>query len=97
MPVNYVIVDHALEGWLACDVDALREVLGSQAKILIKGNPEDNLRPAKLMERIFKANRKTYIKTVHAAKIAEAVTPSKISKKSPTFSRLIRVLRQGSA
>ena len=95
--VDYVIVDHALEGWLACDIDALRAVLGTGAKIQIRGNPEDNLRPAKLMERIFKANRKNYVKTVHAAKIAEAATASSIAKKSPTFRRLKRVLRQRAA
>ena len=68
MPVNYVIVDHALEGWLACDIDALRVVLGPTAKIETRGNPEDNRSPAKLMERIFKANGKSYRKTVHAAR-----------------------------
>jgi hypothetical protein len=92
VPVDYVVVDHALEGWLACDIDALRAVLGPTARIETRGNPEDNRSPAKLMERTFKANGKSYLKTVHAARIAEAATPRRISEKSPTFRRLVRLL-----
>jgi len=97
VPVSYVVVDHSLEGWLACDIDALKAVLGGDAKLRIEGNPEDNLTPAKLMARIFKKNGQTYKKTVHAAKIAEAVTPRNISEKSPTFRRLMSVLSRGNA
>ena len=97
VPVDYVVVDHSLEGWLACDIDALRAVLGSNARIRTGGNPEDNPRPATLMERIFRSNGKTYRKTVHAARIAEAATPSNISEKSPTFRHLVSVLSRGNA
>ena len=27
VPLHYVVVDHSLEGWLACDFDALKAVL----------------------------------------------------------------------
>ena len=44
--VTYIVVDHSLEGWLACDERALRAVLGRGARIRIRGSPEDDLRPA---------------------------------------------------
>ena len=94
VPVDYVVVDHSLEGWLACDIDALRAVLGRNARIRTGENPDDNPRPARLMERIFKANGKTYRKTVHAARIAEAANWRNISKNSITFRRLVRLLRR---
>ena len=63
--VSYIVVDHSLEGWLACDEQALRAVLGRSARIRIRGNPEDDPRPARLLERIFRANKKDFVKTVH--------------------------------
>ena len=47
IPVEYIVVDHSLEGWLACDVEALRVVLGRDAQIRLRGNPEDDPRPAR--------------------------------------------------
>ena len=56
VPVDYIVVDHSLEGWLACDIEALRAVLGRNARIRITGNPEDHPRPAQLLVRVFRAN-----------------------------------------
>ena len=94
IPVDYVVVDHSLEGWLACDTDALRSVLGDRARIRITSNPEDHLRPAKLLERVFKVNRKgkPFRKTVDNRRIAEYVSPENISAKSPTFRRMVALL-----
>ena len=90
---TYIVVDHSLEGWLACDADALRKVLGRQAVLSIKGNPEDHQRPAELMHRIFRDNRKGFVKTVHNEKIAEFVKPQNILEKSPTFRRFASTLK----
>ena len=92
IPVSYVVVDHSLEGWLACDVTALKGVLGPNATVRIRGNPEDCLRPARLMQRIFRRNGKRFVKTVHNPKIAELVTPRNVAAKSPTFRRFVAVL-----
>lgn len=94
VPVSYIVVDHSLEGWLACDTDALKSVLGRDATIRIQGNPEDHLRPAQLLAQIFAANRKNeFKKTVDNRKIAELVSPDNIGKRSPTFRRLVRILQ----
>ena len=85
VPVSYIVVDHSLEGWLACDADALKAVLGKNAKIRIRGNPENHPRPAQLMERLFRANGREFKKTVHNRQIAEHVTSQNIAEKSPTF------------
>ena len=45
-PIRYAVVDHALEGWLACDGEAIQGVLGPRASVNIRGNPEDHPRPA---------------------------------------------------
>lgn len=92
IPVDYVVVDHSLEGWLACDEDALRRVLGRQARINTRGNPEDHSRPAELMSRIFRENGKDFRKTVHNQQIAEFIKPGNILAKSPTFRRLASLL-----
>ena len=93
VPVDYIVVDHSLEGWLACDVEALRAVLGRNARVRIRGNPENNLRPATVLERVFRDNGRDFRKTVHNPRIAELVTIQTIAEKSPTFTRLVSVLR----
>ena len=93
VPLRYIVVDHSLEGWLACDTDALKAVLGRDAKIHTGGNPENHLRPAETMSRIFRDNGRDFSKTRHNPRIAEAVTVERIADKSPTFRRLLRTLR----
>ena len=91
--VNYVVVDHALEGWLACDEDALRAVLGgSRARINIRGNPEDHPTPADLLERVFRDNRRQFRKTRDNPRIAENSSPERIGRRSPTFRRFAEIL-----
>ena len=92
VPVRYAIVDHALEGWLACDENALRSVLGPRARINIRGNPENHPSPADILNRIFRDNRRKFRKTQDDPKIAQAITPQNIAVKSPTFQRFAQLL-----
>ena len=85
--VRYAIVDHALEGWLACDEDALREVLGPRAKIAIRGNPERHANPADTMTQVFRANGRRFDKRRDNPRIAERVSPASLAERSPTFRR----------
>jgi hypothetical protein len=91
--LDYVVVDHSLEGWLACDEEALRFVLGRNAKLRLRVNPEDHPRPARLMEALFRANGKQFRKTVHNKLLAEQADPAVIGGRSPTFQRLAGLLR----
>lgn len=50
---RYAVVVHALEGWLAADSEALRQVLGRGAEVRIEQNLEETCRPAELLEDIF--------------------------------------------
>lgn len=93
VPVRYAIVDHALEGWLACDEDALRSVLGGgRARINIQGNPDRHPNPASILSNVFRQNRRDFRKTRDNPKIAQAATPQSIANKSPTFQRFARLL-----
>ena len=92
VPVRYAVVDHALEGWLACDEDALRSVLGPRARINIRGNPEDHPAPADILRRLFRDNRRKFRKTQDDPKIAQAATPQNIAAKSPTFRRFAQLI-----
>lgn len=93
IPIRYAIVDHALEGWLACDEDALRSVLGGgRATINIRGNPDSHLDPASTLSRVFSDNRRDFRKTRDNPRIAQATTPQNIAVKSPTFQRFAQLL-----
>ena len=66
LPVRYVVVDHSLEGWLLQDREAIQETLGRNSKLPQYGNPEENCRPAELLQELFEKNGRYYKKTVHA-------------------------------
>ena len=86
--IDYVVVDHSIEGWLLCDAEALRVVLGTRARINVPGNPDQNPRPADLMKGIFRANGKEFRKTTHNPAIAEAARVEEIRQCSQTFAKL---------
>lgn len=86
--IDYVVVDHSIEGWLLCDQEALKAVLGARARIDVPGNPDQNPRPANLLKRIFKDNGKEFRKTTHNPAIAEAARVETIRQCSQTFARL---------
>ena len=58
--INYIVVDHSIEGWLLCDAEALKAVLGTRARINVPGNPDQHPRPAELIKGIFRENRRNY-------------------------------------
>ena len=92
VPVRYAVVDHALEGWLACDEEAIQSVLGPRARVNIQGNPEDHPDPADILHRVYRQNRRNFRKTRDNLKIAQLVTPEHIAAKSPTFRRFSEIL-----
>ena len=91
--VNYTVVDHALEGWLACDEEALRAVLGGpRARINIRGDPENHPRPSELLEQVFRQNGRKFRKTRDNPRIAENTNPEHIAARSLTFRRFAEIL-----
>ena len=93
--VRYIIVDHSLEGWLACDKAALRAVLGPDAKIPNRLNPAYSCRPAEVMKRLFQYNnvRAPFNKVIHNPLMAQSADPKVIEKESPTFAYLVNLLQ----
>ena len=92
VPVRYAIVDHALEGWLACDEEAVQSALGPRAQINIRGNPEEHPTPADILHRVYRENGRKFRKTRDNPKIAQFVTPERIAARSPTFRRFAEML-----
>jgi hypothetical protein len=83
--INYVVVDHSLEGWLACDYQAVQRVIGPGSRIKYRGNPEDHAKPAELLRQWFRAYGKDFRKTTHDPLLAEHADLGVIARKSPTF------------
>ncbi len=92
IPIRYAVVDHALEGWIACDEEAVQSVLGPRARVNIRSNPEDHPTPADLLERVFRENGRQFRKTRDNPRIAEHVSPEHIAARSPTFRRFAEML-----
>jgi hypothetical protein len=84
--IKYVVVDHALEGWLLCDREAVCEFFKVKKLNLNYKNPENYNNPVNLMGQIFRKHSVYgYIKTKDAPRLAEKADPVNILKLSPTF------------
>ena len=75
------------------DLNAVKAVVGANARVSLRGNPEDNPRPARLLARIFNANRQDYVKTKHNPKIAQLADKRAIIAGSWSFKRLATLPR----
>lgn len=85
LSIKYVVVDHSLEGWLLCDRNAVRKVLGGKAWLPRYRSPENECRPAQLLETIFRRNNRDFIKTRDAPRLADQAKPQHIFRVSDTF------------
>ena len=92
--VRYAIVDHALEGWLACDEEAVQSALGPRAQINIRGNPDEHPTPADILHRVYRENGRKFRKTRDNPIIAGHVRPERISERSSTFRAFEQLLEQ---
>lgn len=90
--VRYVIVVHALEGWLASDENALREVIEPSVSVTVPQNMETICRPAEWLDDVFAKNRKEFRKTQHDPEIANAMDYRRIAQRSPSFSDFQRAV-----
>ncbi len=86
VPVRYIIVVHALEGWLASDENALRRVIGKNASLTVPPSMETICRPAEWLDDVFTKNGKKFLKTQHDPEIAKNMDYSRIAQRSPSFS-----------
>jgi len=88
---QYVVVVHALEGWLAADQKALGQVLGSEVNI--NRNLEEECKPEDLLGDLFDKHGKSFQKTSHDPQIASYADPEKIARHSPSFRRFCRLIK----
>ncbi len=93
VPVDYLVVDHSIEGWLLQD-KALRGILGKGATVRVKGSTEEECRPALKMRRIFRDNGKEFHKVLHNPELAKAVSAKTLEATDPTFRRLVELVKR---
>lgn len=84
-PIRYVVVVHALEGWLAADADAVGQVLRRDISGDIPGNLESVCKPADLLSEIFEKFRKDFRRTQHDPIIAKFSDPMRIADRNASF------------
>ncbi|MBM4465080.1 MAG: DUF4276 family protein [Chloroflexi bacterium] len=90
---RYVVVVHALEGWLATDSEAVRQVLGRGAEVRIERNLEEICKPSELLEDIFAQHGKNFLKARDDPLLAEYVDPEEIAEHSPSFRRFCQLVK----
>ena len=88
---QYVVVVHALEGWLAADQKALEQVLGSE--VSISRNLKEECKPDELLGDLFAKHGKSFQKTRHDPQIASHADSEEIACHSPSFRRFCRLIK----
>jgi len=83
--LQYVVIVHALEAWLAADPKALRKVTGHTGII---PNLQGECRPAQVLERIVKNFRKTE----HAPRLAQYSDVKVIASRNSSFREFRRAV-----
>lgn len=91
--IRYVVVVHALEGWLAADPDAVGQVLRKNVFAHIPASLEGVCKPADLLSEVFEKCGREFRKTQHNLEIAEYSEPAKIIRRNPNFQRFQEAIR----
>ncbi len=82
---RYVLVIHALEGWLAADPEAVGKVVGADVPRHIPQDLEGVCKPADLLDQIFAKYGKDFRKTQHGPLIAGYADPAAIAHRNSSF------------
>jgi hypothetical protein len=82
---SYVIVVHALEGWLLADPDAIGNYLGPKTTVKIPNSATLDCRPKETLKIIFKKAGKDFLNTVADPRLAERVDCDKMVKRNKSF------------
>lgn len=87
---TFVLKVHALEGWLASDQQALREVLGTEPGNY--PNPETVCKPKELLTAVFKKAEKEFDYMRDDPQIARAADVERLCHTSPSFSEFRKAI-----
>lgn len=90
---SYIVVVHALEGWLLADPDAITGYLGSKKKVKVPDSATLDCRPKEILKNIFKKAGKDFLNTVADPRIAERVDSDKMAKRNKSFARFLEYIK----
>lgn len=90
---SYIVVVHALEGWLLADPDAITGYLRPKKKVKIPDSATLDCRPKETLKNIFKKVGKDFLNTVADPRIAERVDSDKMAKRNKSFARFLEYIK----
>lgn len=94
VPVKYVKILHAIEGWILADANALMRTLGSNAKIGgIPGDIESRCDQVAILKDVFGRNGKQYGKVRWAPAIAEHIDVNHVATRMVSFGEFVSALK----
>lgn len=92
-PIYYIVVVHALEGWLLADPQSIKEYLGPRAKVNISASATSECRPKEVMSNIFNQAGKEFLYTRDNPRIAEKVNVNKLARRSKSFAEFMKRIK----
>jgi len=95
--VHYVVVVHALEGWLLAGPESIREYLGARVKVNIPPSATLECKPKKVMSGIFSQSGKEFLYTRDNPRITERIHPDEIARRNPSFGKFMDRIRNPDA
>ena len=92
-PVFYVVIEHALEGWLLVDPESIIGYLGPRVKIDIPPSYAKECKPEEKMKEIFRKSDRQFIHMRDNRHIAERFDIDRAAKANKNFARFVRILK----
>jgi hypothetical protein len=91
-PVDFLVIVHALETWLAADEEALHNALNAKRAIKTAGNLEMECRPVSILKEVYRKYGREFIKSKDDLIIAGHADPAQIAKRCSSFRRFQQIL-----
>lgn len=85
--VHCLPVTHALEGWLLADSGAVKEYLGSHAKVNIPLSATSECKPEEVLGEIFRKAGREFIPVRDNERIADGIDIGEAAKNNKSFAR----------
>ena len=90
-PVHYVVVGHALEGWLLADVEAVRKYL--KGVVPITPSATLDCKPKEVMRGLFRKAGRNFLSDRDGPKMAEMMDLDRASKRNKSLATFREILK----
>ncbi len=93
LPVFYIVIEHALEGWLLADPESIIGYLGPKVRIDIPSSYTKECKPEERIKEIFRKSNRQFVHMRDNHLIAERLNIDRATGANKSFADFVRIIR----